>query len=177
MLTDDIHGTNLVLHCLEERHASDTYLSWMLDPEVNQYLESRHLTPTVEDLRSYINEMRDSTHSYLFGIFTANDGVHRGNIKLGPISEPHNSAVIGIIIGDKSVWGKGYASEAIGMLTEWAFLDLGLEKLWAGAYAVNQGSVRAFEHNEYTIEGLQRRHVNLPSGERGDVVLLGRLRS
>lgn len=176
MITPDIPGTNLTLRCLEETHASDSYLSWMQDPEVNQYLESRHSTHTVGDLRAYINEMRASTHSYLFGIFTADDGLHRGNIKLGPISEEHNSAAIGIILGDTSVWGRGYASEAIGMLTGWAFRELKIEKLWAGAYAENQGSVRAFERNDYVIEGLQRQHVNLTTGGRGDVVLLGKIR-
>lgn len=176
MISVPLQGKNLILRCLENHHASDAYLSWMRDPEVNQYLESRHSVPTIEGLQNYIDEMRDSTHSYMFGIFTSDDEVHRGNIKLGPISEEHKSAAIGIMIGDRAVWGKGLASEAIGLLSDWAFRDLQLEKLWAGAYAVNQGSVRAFERNGFEIEGRQRQHIQLARGERGDTILLGKIR-
>ena len=162
MICEPIFGESLHLHCLEDHHASDAYLSWMEDPEVNQYLESRHRPHTADDLQNYIRDIRDSPHSYLFGIFTP-DGVQRGNLKIGPISYEHRSAAIGIILGDKTVWGQGIASQTIGLLTTLTFDELRLEKLWSGAYSVNLGSIRAFERNDYVIKGVQRLHVPLAS--------------
>jgi len=176
MLADPIHSERLTLRCLEESDVTARYLSWMMDPEVNRYLESRYSTPTLDELKDYVAQMRASEHSYFFGIFTAEDGEHRGNIKIGPINAEHGNAAIGIILGDKAVWGRGIATEAIGALSDWGFRELGLAKIYAGAYAANHGSVSAFERNGFAIEGVQRSHVLLASGERGDLVLLGKVR-
>jgi RimJ/RimL family protein N-acetyltransferase len=148
----------------------------MIDPEVNQYLETRFFEPSVESLRKYVATMRESAHSYLFGIFVRSSGLHVGNIKLGPVSVVHNSAAVGLIIGDKTAWGKGVASEAIGAVSDWGLKVLGLEKLNAGSYQCNAGSIHAFEKNGYRIEGVQRNQVRLANGDRDDVVLLGRTR-
>ena len=49
------------------------------------------------------------------------DGRHIGNIKLGPIQWLHRRADLSLFIGDKSCWSLGYASEAIGLVRDWAF--------------------------------------------------------
>jgi RimJ/RimL family protein N-acetyltransferase len=148
----------------------------MVDPLVNQFLETRFIHPTIHSLREYIFAMRESSHSYLFGIFMSTDGQHVGNIKLGPLSSVHASAAIGLLLGERGAWGKGIASEAIGVISEWALDKLGLEKLNAGSYGQNAGSIRAFEKNGFHIEGVQRRQVRLPDGSRDDVILLGKTR-
>lgn len=177
MLTEDLDTPRLVLSCLREEHATDRYRSWMINSEVNQYLETRFTEPSIEALREYVAVMRESNHSYLFGMFLRSGGTHVGNIKLGPVSVVHGSAAIGLIIGDQAAWGKGLASEAIGALSEWGFKTLGLEKLNAGSYRRNLGSIHAFEKSGYRIEGTQRNQVRLADGSRDDVVLLGRTRT
>ncbi|HDL01619.1 MAG TPA: N-acetyltransferase, partial [candidate division Zixibacteria bacterium] len=57
------------------------------------------------------------------------------------------------MIGEKDCWGQGYATEAIGGLTEYAFNVIGLNRIGAGAYASNIGSYRAFEKAGYHVEG------------------------
>ncbi len=174
MLTEDLDTPRLVLSCLREEHATDRYRSWLINTEVNQYLETRFTEPSIATLREYVAQMRESRHSYLFGMFLRADGTHIGNIKLGPVSVVHSSAAIGLIIGDQAAWGKGLASEAIGALSDWGFTTLGLEKLNAGSYRRNHGSIHAFEKSGYQIEGTQRSQVRLADGTRDDVVLLGR---
>jgi ribosomal-protein-alanine N-acetyltransferase len=177
MLTADIETPRLVLSCLDSAHVTETYREWMSDPEVTRYLETRFSAPTVESLRSYVESMRASADSYFFGIFSRETAAHIGNIKVGPVSAIHGTAAIGLIIGDRSAWGRGYASEAIGAVSAWAFAELGLDKLTAGSYSNNRGSIRAFERNGFHIEGVQRSHVRLADGGRDDVVILGRTRS
>lgn len=177
MLTTDIETNRLVLSCLQVEQVDETYLGWMTDAETVQYLETRGAAPSLDSLRTYVQRMRDSDDSYFFGIFLREGGRHVGNIKLGPISAKHASAHLGLVIGDKAVWGTGIAGEAVGALTEWGFAHLALEKIIAGSYARNVGSVRAFQRQGFSIEGVQRRHVALDSGERDDVILLGRTRA
>jgi len=176
MLTTDIETDRLVLSCLRVDQVDETYRGWMSDAETVQYLETRGPHPTLESLRTYVQRMRDSDDSYFFGIFLREGLRHVGNIKLGPISSKHGSAHIGLVIGDKSVWGTGIAGEAVGSVAKWGFDQLGLEKIIAGSYASNVASVRAFQRQGFSIEGVQRRHVALDSGERDDVILLGRTR-
>ena len=113
----------------------------------------------------------------MFGIFSKATESHLGNIKLGPVSRIHNSAAIGLVLGDRSAWGQGVGSEAIGVLSKWGFADLGLDKITAGSYQSNAGSVRAFQKCGFAVEGVQRSQVRLDSGWRDDVILLGRVRA
>jgi ribosomal-protein-alanine N-acetyltransferase len=177
MLAPDIETPRLVLSCLDSAHVTNAYREWMSDPAVTRYLETRFSAPTVDSLREYVESMRASADSYFFGIFSRETGDHVGNIKLGPVSAIHGTAAIGLIIGDRNAWGRGYASEAIGALATWAFDELDLDKLTAGSYQVNLGSIRAFENNGFAIEGVQRSHVRLAEGGRDDVVILGRTRT
>jgi ribosomal-protein-alanine N-acetyltransferase len=177
MLSADIETSRLVLSCLDQAHVTDAYRGWMSDPEVTQFLETRFSTPGLDSLREYVSAMRISANQYLFGMFLRDTGAHIGNIKLGPISSVHRRAAIGLIIGEKSVWGHGYASEAIAAISGWAFAELGLDKLSAGSYQSNHGSIRAFQRNGYQVEGIQRSHVQLAEGGRDDVVVLGRTRT
>jgi [ribosomal protein S5]-alanine N-acetyltransferase len=177
MLTADLETPRLVLSCLDSAHVTDAYREWMSDPEVTRFLETRFSTPTLDSLRSYVSEMQGSANQYLFGMFERASGTHIGNIKLGPVSPVHQRAAIGLIIGDRPSWGQGFATEAIAAITRWGFVDLGLEKLSAGSYQSNRGSIAAFLRNNYLVEGVQRSHVQLADGGRDDVVVLGQTRA
>lgn len=69
------------------------------------------------------------------------------------IEERHRTADIGLLIGDKTEWGKDHTSEAIAALTEYAFNQLNIAKLTAGCYTDNEGSRRAFLKVDYVEEG------------------------
>ena len=60
------------------------------------------------------------------------------------------------MIGEKKCWGKGYATEAISMVTSWAFLELELQKLSCIINSDNLGSRRAFEKVGFVLEGTFR---------------------
>lgn len=173
LLDKPLQSSRLVLRNLQAEDATSAYLGWLLDPEVNAYLEVRFSPPSeTSELRSFILDANASSHSLLLGIFTDEGKQHIGNIKLGPIDAKHGVGDIGIVIGEKASWGKGYASEAIGCLTAYGFEVLGLAKITAGCYAVNEGSTRAFLNVGYQIEGRRLQQWQAGDG-RVDGVLLG----
>jgi ribosomal-protein-alanine N-acetyltransferase len=174
MIAENINADRLVLSILDASGVGDRYLSWMTNPLVVRYLESRFEAPTISGLGDFVEQMRKSKDSYFFGIFVANE--HVGNIKLGPVNLHHSRASMGVIIGEESAWGKGIATAAIQALTNWAFDTLGLHKITAGSYAENLGSIRAFEKAGYEIEGRLRNEVVLVDGTRSDTILLGKSR-
>ena len=50
--------------------------------------------------------------NFEFG-WSERDGRHIGNIKIGPVHSYHRRARIGLLIGEKEFWNRGYATEAI----------------------------------------------------------------
>jgi ribosomal-protein-alanine N-acetyltransferase len=166
----------LLLRALEPADLNATYLSWLNDPAVNRYLETRFLPQTMEALQGYWQAHRDDSSSPWFAICLQADGRHIGNIKLGPIQWLHRRADLSLFIGDPTCWGKGYASEGIAVVRDWAFAELDLQKLNAGIYAGNLGSRRAFEKCGFSLEGTLRAEV-VSRGERLDVWRMGLPRS
>jgi RimJ/RimL family protein N-acetyltransferase len=80
------------------------------------------------------------------------------------------------MIGEKNSWGKGYATEAISLLADFAFSKLNLHKLIAGCYEQNQGSLKAFQKAGLEIDGVRRKHW-FSNGKYVDVYLLGKINS
>jgi RimJ/RimL family protein N-acetyltransferase len=143
----------------------------MRDPETTRYLESRLVDHDRASLLAYIEACNADSRVLLLGICLA-DGRHIGNIKLGPVDWYHEHASVGLLIGERDCWGRGYATEAIGRLTAYAFRDLGLQKITAGCYASNVGSARAFLKAGWTEEGRSQGRWRLDGG-RDDNVYLG----
>lgn len=168
-----IYGERVFLRRLTEKDASEEYVRWMNDPEINQYLESRFCVQTIESTKAFIRSVTND-NNYQFGIFIKETGQHIGNIKIGCINNYHKFADIGFLIGEKEYWGKGIASEAIKLATEFAFSTLGLHKLWGGTYAPNVGSMKAFLNNGYVEEGVKKSQY-LCNGVYVDDIMFGKV--
>ncbi len=168
-----LQGEQIFLRRLTEDDATQDYVDWMNDPEINQYLESRFYEQTIESTKAFIRSVTNE-NNYQFGIFLKDTGKHIGNIKIGSINHTHRFADIGFLIGDKRCWGRGIATEAIKLATDFAFNTLKLHKLWGGAYSPNIGSMKAFLKNGYQQEGAKKNQY-LCHGEYVDDVLFGKV--
>jgi ribosomal-protein-alanine N-acetyltransferase len=135
-----------------------TYVAWLQDAEVNQYLETRFSPQSLDTVGAFVARMTASKDEFLFAICVGPEARHVGNIKVGPVIAHHNVADVSLFIGDRTVWGRGVATKAIALITAYAFDVLKLRKLAAGAYAPNAGSAKAFERAGYRQEGLRRQH-------------------
>ena len=149
-----IEKDNLILRCLSAKDATEKYLNWLQDREVNAFLEVRFNPPkNVAELTGYIQATGADPDSLLLGIFKKRELTHIGNIMLGPINRRHSVGDVGFLIGDKKEWGKGYASAAILMLCEFAFHQLDLAKITAGCYEENTASKSTLLKAGFLLEG------------------------
>jgi len=164
-------GNTASLRYLNLNDATPEYVSWLNDPEINQYTESRFIVHTKESVEDFISKTcNDSNHA--FAIIDNESGLHIGNIKIGNINSQHLYADIGLIIGNKNFWGKGVATEAIKMCIDFAFNQLKLHRLYAGIYDKNIGSIKAFEKAGFICEGKERKKC-LFEGEWTDTYIYG----
>lgn len=168
------HTERVDLFLLGPEHVGPEYVGWLNDPQVNRFLESRFIVHSEAGTRDFVCDCRGRTNSLFLGIRAEGlGGRHVGNIKLEPIDRRHGLGEIGILIGDRSAWGKGIATDAIRAVAAIASGQLSLRKLTAGCYASNNGSVKAFQRAGFEIEGTRRSHFIL-DGRPEDLILMAR---
>jgi len=149
-----LEDDDLYLREVRIEDVNEDYYKWMNDPEVNKYLENRFFPQSVENIKNYVEKMSRKNDEIFFAICLKNDNEHIGNIKIGPINWIHRRAEVSLVIGNKSCWGKGYATKAISLITRYAFDILNLHKLTAGCYKDNIASYKAFSNVGFVEEGL-----------------------
>lgn len=165
-------GKRIYLREVRSTDVNERYYRWMNDPDVNQYLETRFVPRSLENIASFVRAMDGRDEEPFFAICLLESDEHIGNIKIGPINWRHRHADVSLLIGEKRCWGKGYAAEAIGLVTKIGFEYLNLNRLKAGCYRENEGSARAFEKCGWQREGVMRGHFLL-NGRETDAIILG----
>ena len=160
MITSNIlEGKKIILRQIELSDCTERYVEWLNDPEVNQYLETKWVEQNLETVKDFVRAQRENDDSILWAIISKENLTHIGNIKIGPINKYHHHADISYFIGEKDYWGKGIATEAIQLVTEYGLNELKLHKLEAGTYEDAIGSQKALEKNGYVKEGVFVEHV------------------
>jgi len=143
-----------------KKNVTKKYQKWMNDPEIQKYTEQRYKKHSLKDIKKFVKEKNKSKIDFLFGIFLKKNKIlnHIGNIKLGPINFIHKTAEISYFLGEKELWGKGYATMAIKKIVNIARKKK-LKKLKAGLYEMNKGSKKVLEKNGFILEGKLKSEV------------------
>lgn len=156
-----IESKRLVFKPLNLSHLSIKYVNWMNDKDVNNFLESGG-DYTLEKLKFFLIN-RQFQKNYMWAIHIKNSNQHIGNIKidpnvtLGPMELRKDCGQLGILIGEKSQWGKGYAYETSKKIIDFCFEQLGIKRIVLGVKRSNLNAVKLykkigfdfFEKNEY----------------------------
>lgn len=170
IIKNSLATKRLVLKNLTINHANEIYEGWLRDPLVNRYLEVRHSIPDIASLEQYIRIMNISSKNLLLGIFI-DAGKHIGNIKLGPIDWRNNRAGVGLLIGDRNSWNKGYATEVIKGVTQYAIEKLNLNRVEASCYHGNVASFNAFMKAGYKEEGRMKNYWQTDNGYEDNILM------
>lgn len=170
-----MEGPRLYFRAVVPEDAEGNYLRWMNDPEVTRFLESRYRPNSVESIQEYIRAVAGSPNDIFCAMVQKSDDRHIGNIRLGPMDWLHRRAEIGILLGEKDCWGKGYGTEAFTMMLRHAFRTMNLNKVCASVYGDNAGSCKALLKAGFQEEG-RRRAQYFMDGQYVDTVVFGVLR-
>jgi len=138
-----LKSKRLVYEPLGLSHLSDKYVNWMNDKDVNIYMDSGG-DYTLEKLKSFLLD-QEKKEIFFWAIIKTDNQKHIGNIKIDPISKNTKSGEYGIMIGDKSEWGKGYANEASTTIINYCFNILGLNKINLGVKKSNTNAIKLYE--------------------------------
>jgi RimJ/RimL family protein N-acetyltransferase len=167
-------GERVELRLLTADDATEEYVGWMRDPEVTRYLESRFGEHSIDSIREFVEANSTREDTLLVGIVERSSGKHVGNVKVGPLSPHHGTADLGLMIGDRAAWGRGFGTEAIALAADLAFERLGARKLTAGCYSGNVGSAAAFRRAGWIEEGARPAQYLDDDGNTHDQLMFGK---
>ena len=176
--TLELPGRKVVLREFSRAHLEDPrYFTWLRDPEVMlPVYRMEYLLPmSMDGVRAYVESLWNSGRDCFFAIHEKSSGDFIGTQRIGHIDWRSGIGDIGILIGDRGCWGKGYATDAVAAACAYAIRTLSLRRLTAGTPASNEAMCRCFRRLGFREEGRLRQQLLL-RGSYEDHVLFGLLK-
>jgi RimJ/RimL family protein N-acetyltransferase len=112
---------------------------------------------------------------YLFAIHTLEGDQLIGFIWLGAIDWNHGNGWVGIGLGERDYWGRGYGTDAMRVILCYAFTELNLHRVSLDVFSYNPRAIRSYEKAGFRYEGRIRNLISR-EGQRMDDVWMGILR-
>ena len=148
-----ITGKKIRLRKKRLADATDDY-TWQTDPELVCLDASPLLTTTFHQYLSvYASEMHySSSVRHTFAIETPG-GKHIGNCSYYNINKTKGEAELGIMIGDRDYWDKGYGTDTVITLLNYIFQETDLKRIYLKTLNSNRRAQRCFEKCGFTSYG------------------------
>lgn len=172
-----IEGRKIVLKPISENEINERYLSWLNNPEINQFLEIRYRKQTMADIYSYINGVRSSEGCEVFAIFSKNSNIHIGNVTISHFNiNNHGVAIYGIMIGEQGARTLGAGGEASALIIDFIFRNPEIRKVRASVYEENSKCWKMLESLGFKREAVLRKEAVMVSSKICDNYIYGALR-
>ena len=144
---------------------------WSRDESVLRWSGGSVLLMSFEDFKDALRRelCRHDRHSRTFSLLT-DSGEFIGRLGYYNIDYRRGEAELGIAIGEKAYWGKGYGTEAVKTLLAYIFEETGLERIYLYTYATNKRAQRSFEKCSFCKDGRNRK-FSLERGTHDEVEL------
>ena len=162
-----------------ERSDIERNVRWVNDREVTEHLLLRY-PMSEESERAWLEGVIARPPSYSggvdFAIELADSGAHIGNCGLQAAHPVDRSAELGVMIGSKAHWGRGYGFDALRTLVAFGFRTLNLRRIWLRVDADHPRAIALYERVGFRGEGLLRAS-DWRRGHPVDVLVMGILRT
>ena len=178
LATNIFHGSLVRLTTEEPDTAGKALSRWARDSEYTRMLD----TPpgslwSARKIQSRIENDLEKDHLdfFFFEIRTLSEDRLIGFLDLFELSWVHGDTWLGIGLGEREYWGKGYGTDAVRVVLRYTFTELNLRRVTLGVFAYNERAIRSYEKAGFKVEGLLRQYV-ARDGQRNDVIVMGTLR-
>ena len=169
-------GTHVRLTAVENDDAPHI-ARWYEDTAFTRLQDSNAAIPkNAAQISRELEQMAQASNSLNFAIRLTSDDSLIGTIGFYEIEWSNQVAWLGVGIGERDQWGKGYGTEALGLLLRFGFDELNLHRVSLTVLEYNQRAIALYERAGFQREGTFRQ-FGLRDGQRYDMYLYGLLRS
>jgi RimJ/RimL family protein N-acetyltransferase len=177
-MKDLFRGELVRLTAEEPDFAAKAGVRWQRDSEFVRLADNNPILFTSEKKMKEWNEKRIEKglqpERYGFDVRTLDGDKLIGFFGLY-VELTHSEAWVGIGIGERDYWSKGYGTDAMKLCLRYAFMELGLQRVALGLHGYNIRALHSYEKAGFTLEGRTRQDV-LREGKRTDTLWMGILR-
>jgi RimJ/RimL family protein N-acetyltransferase len=167
-----------------ERADISKFVAWLNDPEVRRYLSLNMPISMANEEQWFENMLKLPASEQPFAIEIRKTSPEKeaeawkiiGNCSFMDIDHTALSAEVGLFIGDKSCWNKGYGTEVMRLLLRFGFGTLNLNRIFLRVDEANKRGIRAYEKAGFVHEGHLRQAV-YRDGQYEDMLIMSVLRS
>ena len=140
-----LEGKLVVLRTKLPEDAPADY-SWRVDPELAALDATAPINLSLQDyVRLYRDDVAYPSPWSLRLAIDTREGRHIGNCMYYDIDRAKSQAEFGIVIGDRSCWGKGYGTDAVMTVLDHVFSETDLERVYLHTLTGNKRAQRSFE--------------------------------
>lgn len=132
--------------------------TWVNDPEVARYLGLTQAPATVAEEKAWIGKVLGEKDQQRVFVIEDEEGRGIGTCGLRGIDREAGYALLGIVIGERRRWDRGYGTAATRALVGYAFGELGLGEVRLSCHPSNRRAVRCYEKAGFEVV----------EGERGE---------
>jgi RimJ/RimL family protein N-acetyltransferase len=148
-----LEGKHTLLRTFCADDISVDYLGWLAHEEVMRFSNQRFHTHTRESALAYMNSFADSGNLFL-GIRLTETQRLVGTIT-AYCSLPHQTADMGLLIGDHYCWGRGVGLDAWSTLLDYLLNVCHLRKVTGGTLSCNIGMIKIMERSGMKLEAVR----------------------
>jgi ribosomal-protein-alanine N-acetyltransferase len=167
----EIRGSKVLLQPFCLKDITESYIAWLNDPMVVRFSNQRFLTHDRSNCLRYLDSFSGTDNLYL-SVRRLDTGQTIGTMT-AYLSNYHGTVDVGILIGDTSIWGKGYGQDAWKAFVNWLLAQDSIRKLTAGTLAGNRAMIRIIEQSGMQLEAV-RKCQEIVDGVPQDILLFAR---
>jgi RimJ/RimL family protein N-acetyltransferase len=171
-----LKGKDVILAPMKKEYI-ETFLKWITDPEIIQYLLL--YKPMTEEMEEeWYDSLKHRENDFLFSILLSqkdNSEKLIGNCGLHRIDWINRVGTAGIMIGEKKEQGKGYGTEAMRLLIEYGFNTLNLNRIELKVYDFNINAMKSYKKVGFIEEGCKRQAI-WKNGKYNDIIIMALLK-
>jgi RimJ/RimL family protein N-acetyltransferase len=129
-------------------------LEWFNDPEITATLKFNLGISRRQEEQFFERLDGQGESGFHWGVLDEGER-HIGFISLHQLNWRQRSAAGGLVLGERSAWGRGYATDAVRVRTRFAFEEVGLHRI--EGHTMNPAMKRVYLKCGYQHEGIARR--------------------
>ena len=148
---------------------TELYVKWLNNPRITDFLDCNDNLITLSNEKEFLEKI--ANEEFTFAIVKKEDDTLLGNVGLTKIDYKNGRAELGIFIGEEDNLSKGYGSEAIKLLLEFAFNEIRLHTVMLTVFSNNPRAIKAY--NKCGFKEFGRRHEAMyHNGEYLDLIYM-----
>lgn len=133
---------------LREKHIDDAQndFAWRRDPELAAYDAARPLSMSFRSFVATFTEELEHPSPYrrTFAIEDLETGTHIGNVMYYGYDRERAEAELGITIGDRNYWSRGFGADTVRTMLGYLFDEIHLQRLYLHTLTWNDRAQAAF---------------------------------